>query len=455
MLQGPISGAVNSLRAHDHLCLIYESPEEHLAAAMPFLASGLKNGERCLYIVDDATAETVHRAMKGEGIDVGAARDSGALYLLTKKEAYLRDGYFSPERMIDLLSDHTRQAKGMGYRALRMAAEMTWALGTEPGRERLLEYESRLNRFFTSHECLAACQYNRTRFSAQIIRDILYTHPIVIHGSLVFRNMFYIPPEEYLAPAEQQAALEVDRILRQLRALEQAQSALVRSEKLAVTGRLSATIAHEINNPLEATMNLLYLAQSATTLDDLRPYLHLAQEQLARVGAIARQTLAFYRDSTAPEPVSIRDVLHDISAIYQERLARLHIAFRNETSKEHLVLANRGELRQVLSNLVANAIDAVAGCDASCISISTRSIANAVQILISDNGPGIPPEHLAHIFEPFFTTKEQHGTGLGLWVCEDLVARQRGSLAVETHTSGPVRGTTFTITLPSAAAPNA
>lgn len=180
--------------------MIYETREEQLSAALPFISHGLAEGQKCIYIADDNTAGQVLAAMTEQGIDVQAARDSGALVVADKKAAYLKQGYFDPDWMIGFLKNAVAEAQAAGFKALRVTGEMTWALGHVPGTERLIEYENALNRFLPEHDCLAICQYNRCRFPAEIIRDIIYTHPLVIHGGQVCKNFYYIPPDEFLAP---------------------------------------------------------------------------------------------------------------------------------------------------------------------------------------------------------------------------------------------------------------
>ncbi|MFP5277465.1 MAG: MEDS domain-containing protein [Acidobacteriota bacterium] len=447
MVQGNVASAVEELKPRDHLCLIYDTPEDQAALAASFLRAGLEKRERCLYVSDDGLVETVLAAMKRMGVEVGAARAVGALEIVTKREAYLRDGYFTPQRMIDFLRESTISAQRSGYQALRLAAEMTWALGDESGVERLVEYEALLNHFFREHACLAACQYDRKRFAAETVRAVIHTHPLVTIGQTVARNFFFIPPDEYLAHPEERINLEIDRMLRQMVALEQAQEALVRTEKLAVAGRMAASIAHEINNPLAGLTNLLYLAEGASSLQSAREFVQRAQSQAARLSAVTHRTLGFFRDSGKPQPVALRELVMETSEVlaHKRKLKVTHIQY--EADSDVKVLANAGELRQILVNLIDNAIDA--SDPGGRIWVTAEKEGAFARVQVGDAGSGIPPEHLASIFEPFFSTKKNHGTGLGLWVVQDLVARQGGSIQVASHTSGSNRGTVFTLMLPA------
>ena len=244
------------------------------------------------------------------------------------------------------------------------------------------------------------------------------------------------------------AAIDNSRLLRQVqRQLEErarTEAALVKTERLATAGRLAATIAHEINNPLEAVTNLIYLARSASP-DEARRYLQMVEEELSRIAHITKMTLAFYRDSGAPTPVDIAGLVQEVLDLYQVKLHAKDIRVRTELRCTQPVLGSKGELRQVLANLVANAVDVLPRGGALSLTISDSG--GSVELRVADTGPGIPQENLARIFEPFFTTKAELGTGLGLWVSRQIVEKHGGTIAVE---SSPA-GTCFTISLPSAA----
>ncbi len=222
-----LNATLEHIGLHDHLCLIYETQAEQFAAAVPFVRLGLERGEQCVYIADDNTAAAVCQAMEAAGIDVVDTLARGALVVASKQETYLKQGYFDPDEMIHFLEEATAAAKAAGFSALRVAGEMTWALGGDPGVERLIEYEAKLNHFFPKHDCLGICQYNRTRFAPEVIINVLRTHPQVIFGGLVCQNFYYVPPTEFLAP--DQAPLEVERLLRNILERERYELALYQS----------------------------------------------------------------------------------------------------------------------------------------------------------------------------------------------------------------------------------
>ena len=226
------------------------------------------------------------------------------------------------------------------------------------------------------------------------------------------------------------------------------------TEKLATTGRLAAAIAHEINNPLEGVTNLLYLLENHTSLDaTARRYARMAQEEVARVARIARQTLAFYREPTVPVEVDVGELLNGLLELYTHKMQtrRVNLEKRLETSAA--VTASPGEVRQVLSNLLGNAVDAVPeGGTIKVHVFQSRDWRHpwqrGVRISVADNGHGIRREHLHSIFDPFFTTKGEKGTGLGLWVSHGIVQKYGGSIHVHSSTRAGHSGTCFSVFLP-------
>ncbi len=187
---------VASCANHDHCAMIYDSPDEQLDFIVPYLRLGLERGEKSVYIYDDNDADTVIAAMEEHGIDVGAATACGALSIITKSHAYLKNGDFDPDWMIDFLAQAVEDAKKQGFPAVRASGEMTWALGpTGDAHARLLEYECKLNAFFPEYDMSGICQYNRHRFSPSTLMHVIHTHPRIVFRGMVCENPYYIPPE--------------------------------------------------------------------------------------------------------------------------------------------------------------------------------------------------------------------------------------------------------------------
>jgi chemotaxis family two-component system sensor kinase Cph1 len=221
---------LETLKPHDHLCLIYESHEEWRAAVVPFISVGLKRGEKCIYIVDTNTANEIRKHLVEEGVDVASAEKSGQLSILHKTEAFTTEGFFDPDKMIALLISEVEKAIAEGYSAIRGSDETTWVLHGYRGLERLLEYEAKLNRdFFPKYPCLAICQYDRWKFDPEIIKGVIMTHPLLIRGNNIYHNFYYIPTEEYLH--QRRAEMEAQYCLHNLELERKTQETLRESEK--------------------------------------------------------------------------------------------------------------------------------------------------------------------------------------------------------------------------------
>ena len=236
---------------------------------------------------------------------------------------------------------------------------------------------------------------------------------------------------------------------------KKAEDALRRTEKLAATGRLAASIAHEINNPLEAVTNLLFLVSSYEMSTEAREYLHAAEKELARVGDIATQTLRFYRQSYAAVNTRVSELMDSVLNVYQSRLQAANVNIVRDYDDVNDLKCMSGEIRQVLANLVGNALDAMDKGGTLHLRIREsrdwrNRCAPGIRLTVADNGSGIPPDVLPRIFEPFVTTKEATGTGLGLWVSSEIVAKHSGYMQVRSRTGKGKSGTVFKVFLPYA-----
>lgn len=206
----PTLPSIARMKPGDHYCGIYRSDEDHRALIVDYVREGIARNEKMFYLVNLQTAEQLRGTLRAAGIDVDALIDKGQLVIMTAKDAYLRDGQFDPDRMIDLLSEETDKAIAEGYAALRATGEMTWALAGEPGSERLVEYEARVNELFARKPCYGLCQYDRRRFDSEMLLDILHTHPKVLFGLDGFdnREMYFVDPELFLERDRQSATLD-------------------------------------------------------------------------------------------------------------------------------------------------------------------------------------------------------------------------------------------------------
>lgn len=232
-----------------------------------------------------------------------------------------------------------------------------------------------------------------------------------------------------------------------------AEAALRSSERLALLGRLSATIAHEIRNPLEAVTNLLFLIRSTTLEPHASRYLDTAEDEIRRISQTTNQLLSFNREVRAPVEIDLRQILDSVLSLFASKLSDTHITVERKYKGDTRVVGLPGELRQVFSNLVANAIDAQPRGGRILVRVSpdrdwSDSQRTGVRVIVADTGPGISDSVRSSLFTAFYTTKGEKGTGLGLWVSRGIILKHEGSMRVRTRTDGKFRGTTFSIFLP-------
>ncbi len=247
------------------------------------------------------------------------------------------------------------------------------------------------------------------------------------------------------------AVIGASAIARDITAQIRAEQALQRSEKLATAGRLTAAIAHEINNPLEAITNLLYLARRDPTRAD--QHLEMAEREVQRIADIAQQTLGFVREVSDAKTLSVSSTLDEVLQLYLPKLLTRHIELHKELQNGCEVRGFSGELRQLFSNLITNAIDAMPEGGRLRVRVSQRHEPNGrgragVRVMFADTGIGIAPQERAHLFEPFYTTKKDSGTGLGLWLSEGIVRKHDGTIHLRTSIRPGQSGTIFSLFLP-------
>ena len=468
----PLIAALEQLGPHDHLCSIYESPQEHYAVAVPFIRIGLDRGEKCIYIADDGTVGDVRQAMQSEGIDVERATASKALVLATKEQAYLEHGSFHPDWMFTFWKEATQLAMSEGFSALRATGETEWVLRGGRGLERWMEYESRLTHTLSESNCSALCQYNRRLFPPELLLDVIRTHPMVVYGGTVCRNLYHVPPDEFLGT--NQTAREVERLLTNIRerervedalreqlterkradeALREAQVELAHVTRVTTLGELAAAIAHEINQPLAAVITngsacLRWLAGTTPNLNEARQAVgriirdgNRASDVIAKIRALLRKT------GTEKERLDMNDVIREVVALAQSEIRRNGVALRAQLEGNiPPVLGDRVQLQQVVLNLIMNGIEAMSavGDRPRELIISTQSgEIDQVHVTVQDSGIGLDPKSMERIFDAFYTTKSE-GMGMGLAISRSIVENHDGRLWAVPN-DGP--GATFQFTL--------
>jgi PAS domain S-box-containing protein len=234
------------------------------------------------------------------------------------------------------------------------------------------------------------------------------------------------------------------------------QDALIANEKLAVAGRLAATIAHEIHNPLDSVSNLIYLMRNGATPEESRQFMDMAEQELARVTQISRAMLGLYRESKAPVVIDLKEMLQEILLLMERRFIELNVMLSVHMPQSLSVPAFPAELRQVFTNLITNAAEAASPGGKVEVSITPQTagmdaagqkIQSGATVTIADNGSGILPEVQSHLFQPFFTTKGERGTGLGLWVSRGIINKHGGTISLKSDTGTAGHGTVVSVFL--------
>jgi signal transduction histidine kinase len=248
---------------------------------------------------------------------------------------------------------------------------------------------------------------------------------------------------------DQGVVIGASKILRDVSDRKRIEQSLVQAEKIAATGRMAATIAHEINNPLEAVMNLLYLLRSKIIDADGLTYLSTAEGELGRVSHIAKQTLGYYREHAAATLASLREIAEHALTIYAPRCAAAGIQIHTLFRSSRKTFLRRGEMMQVISNLIANSIYAMP--NGGCLSVTaedTNERGGGTLLIISDDGVGIAPGDLPRVFEAFFTTRSTVGTGIGLFVAKQFIEGHGGEITITSQQDEKEHGTTIRISVP-------
>jgi signal transduction histidine kinase len=377
---------------HDHICLIYESQGEQLAMPVPSIRMGLERGEKCIFIAPEKTLRDVNEGLHAIGIDVDEAMNSGRLAVASQEDTYLRNGHFEPDRMIRFLADSLEPAIASGFSGLRVVGEMTWALGGDLGTGQLIEYEAKLNHFVHDHPVAVTCQYDRNRFSPEVILNVIRTHPIVIYGNFVCSNPYYIPPEEFLAPNH--AEMEVKRLLANLRDREQANKALRElsrrlfqmqdEEHRRIARELHDSIAQEL---AAVSMNLGQLQKRIEGRDLITD--NLLSDSMALVEHCNREirTISHLLHPPLLDELGLRRALQDYIEGFAGRSAiatTLDVAEDLDRLPAEIETALFRVVQESLGNIHRHSGSTTAA-------VRIRRDAGTVRLEISDEGGGVPP----------------------------------------------------------------
>jgi signal transduction histidine kinase len=441
-----------------HSVQFYEDDAFLLDSLTKLIGTALVAGDAAIVIATPAHREALARRLHARGLDLEVAARAGRYHAIDAAgtlASLMTNGAPNPALfhsfMGSLLSSIPPTAKGKPPRIV-LYGEMVTLLWSEGNLDAALKLEQFCNDTVPAYSFHIHCAYPLNSFSQEGQSDAFL--------NICGEHSHVVPTENYTAIAGEDDRLRHIALLQQ-RVLTaeteaagrlRAEEALRRSEKLAAAGRLAASIAHEINNPLEAISNAIYLARSSPS-SEIPLYLKLADEELARVAQITKQTLGFYRETATPGVVRLSVLLDDLLILFNRKLEAKNLSIKKQYRDELDIWGLEGELRQVFANQIANAIYAMP--QNGCLTIRIRrskSWSNGqcpgTAVSLIDNGSGISSESLTKIFDPFFTTKQDIGNGLGLWITRDIVTRHGGSIRARSNPRPGSSGTIFTTFLP-------
>jgi signal transduction histidine kinase len=463
-----VTHAASKVAAGEHVCLVYETQEEQLAAAAAYISKGLDSGDRCVYIADENSAATIADALRAHGVDPEESIESGALSILTKRDTYLEDGTFDPDRMIRMLEALAREAQEQGYAGLRVSGEMTWALGAGIAPEKLLEYESKLNRLFPGSNASAVCQYNKRKFSPEVMLGVIETHPLIAYDGFVCDNFYYVPPQEISGPDG--SAVKVERLLENVRGRAEAELEIRRlnrdlerlvadrtrelQDALRDLESFSYTVSHDLRAPLRG-MDFYAQALQEDHGDRLdgegREFLARLRRESQRLGTLVTHLLAFSSLSRAelrPEPLDLSEIAGDVVRTLRAADPEREI---DVVIDPHLHATGDPQLvRVALENLLGNAWKFTRKAESPRITLTACRDADCTVFEVRDNGAGFDPARADRLFSAFsrlHTASEFEGTGVGLATVARIVRRHGGKIWAEGR---PGAGAVFRFTLASA-----
>ncbi|MEY2494143.1 MAG: hypothetical protein QOJ45_635 [Verrucomicrobiota bacterium] len=426
---------------HAHLALIYQSKEEQFAAAVPAIRIGLARGERCAYVADENSTRDVIDALRERGIDVDDSIESGSLVVATRQDTTLKE-HFVPETLLRFWADAADAAIAAGFSGLRVVAEMTWALHGDPGAERLVEFEAKVNDLVRSHPIVGICQYNRARFTPEAMLNVIRVHPLVFFDGMVCHNPYYIPPQEFLGPHH--AEIEVERLLGNLRDRKEAEEALKNSyaqlrslarrlEEARESERrhLSRELHDQIGQALTAAKINTEMLRAAVPSD----LVARVNENAAILEGLLQQTRQISLDLRPP----LLDDLGLAPALrwyvdQQAKRAGLEFKFsadpRADDVPSHIQTACFRLAQEAITNAVRHA-------DARLLNVELRRTDASLRLLVRDDGKGFDVASAK--------ARARQGASLGLLGLKERAALAGGSARI---TSSPGEGATVEILLP-------
>lgn len=374
---------IGSLKPGDHVCCLYSTDEEHKNLITPFLKGGLEKNEKVLYIVDNNTADIITGYLRDAGVDVDQYLETGQLTLITFRDSYMKEGIFEPELMIEALKYETEKAIEDGYDALRATGEMSWVLRDLPGSERLIEYETNLNDYFTENKILAICQYDTRLFSPEFLLDVLISHPIAMVGMEVYENFYYIPSSDF--SSINLSELTLNRWIENLQLRKQVEESLKSKEMLL------KEIHHRVKNNLMIISSLLNL-QSRYITD--KTSLDIFKESQNRTRSMALIHERLYQTNDLKE-IDFGDYIQRLSReliqTYDAELGRIDL--RIDVENILLEINTAIPLGLISNELITNSLKhAFPNGKSGEILVKFHSKNDEYEFTVKDDGIGFPED---------------------------------------------------------------
>ena len=458
---------IGRLRQGDHLCLIYDSPVEKLAALVPFLRTGLARGERSLFLGRLSSCRAIEQHLVSEGLPVGREVDRGALVLLSDRDSWLDRGRFDPNGFKDLLRRAEQQAMDDGFSGLRATWDVSWLLENAPGAEQWIAFEAGLNAFLAGSRTSALCRYSRSRSPAALLEDVLRTHPLALLGHQVCPNAFYEPPEmvvghstpddrvDWMIAQVRRARVNEEKLEDLYLRLAQKGAALERADRAKED--LLTMLAHELRNPLGTISNAIQVLRLKGEGDETwhraidaaeRQVLHqaLLVDDLLEASRVTRGEVELHC-----EALDLAELVKETVEGYRETIRHARLDLDLELPDGPLpVQGDRLRLSQALANLLHNACKFTPPGGRVTVR-ACRAADGRIELSVRDTGQGIAPEVLPHIFEVFTQAdrsldRAQGGLGVGLAVVKGLVEMHGGEARAASEGLG--RGSEVTLLLP-------
>jgi signal transduction histidine kinase len=462
---------IGQLGQGDHLCLIYDSSAERLAALVPFLKAGLAAGERGLFLGSSESCLGIERALQGAGIPVGREIERGALILLSDRDCWLDrsrvETRFDPNTLKDMLRRTEQQALDDGFSGLRVTWDVAWLLEGVPGAERWIDFEAEMNGFLAGSRTCALCRYGRRRTPPEQLQDVLRTHPLALLGNQVCSNAFYEPPSMVIGPSS--PGDRIDWMIAQIRRARTSEEKLEQlSYRLAQKGaelkradrakeEFLAMLAHELRNPLGTISNAIQVLRLKGEGDETwRRAIEAAERQVLHQALLVDDLLEASRVTRGEvelhcESLDLAQLVRETVEGYRETVYNAYLELELDLPDAPLPLhGDPMRLSQALANLLQNAVKFTPPGGRIRVR-ARRSVDGRIELSVRDSGQGIGREVLPHIFEVFTQAdhsldRSQGGLGIGLTVVKGLVEMHGGEVRAESE--GEDKGTEITLLLP-------